>query len=298
MGATEPFVETALAASELDAACALVAEAGWNQTVADWRIFLELGTAIALRGADGRLAATAATLPYPSGFGWISMVLVGSAFRRRGLATRLLGRCIAQLQAQGMVAVLDATPAGRALYLPLGFRDGWPIQRWRRAAPHPHAAAPVTTRYAHATAPRATPAAPLSAAQWPAVLALDAATFGCSRARLLDRLRQRSARFACSIQQGERLRGFLLGRDGRVATQFGPIVADDEDTACLLVAYALARVATPIVVDALERHERFAAWLAAQGFERERPYTRMALGRDPLFGDAARTLAIAGPELG
>ena len=57
MGATEPFVETALAASELDAACALVAEAGWNQTVADWRIFLELGTAIALRGADGRLAA-------------------------------------------------------------------------------------------------------------------------------------------------------------------------------------------------------------------------------------------------
>jgi len=130
------------------------------------------------------------------------------------------------------------------------------------------------------------------------VLALDAAAFGCNRAPLLDRLRQRSGAFACSIGQGERLRGFLLGRDGRAATQFGPIVADDEDTACLLVAHALARVATPIVVDALERHERFAAWLAAQGFERERPYTRMALGGDPLFGDAARTLAIAGPELG
>lgn len=284
MGATEPFVETALAASELDAACALVAEAGWNQTVADWRIFLELGTAIALRGADGRLAATAATLPYPSGFGWISMVLVGSAFRRRGLATRLLGRCIAQLQAQGMVAVLDATPAGRALYLPLGFRDGWPIQRWRRAAAGAPAAAPGATL--------------LAAAQWPALLALDASAFGCDRAPLLERLRQRSSAFACTLERAGTLHGFLLGREGRVATQFGPIVADDEDGACALVAQALGRVTTPVIVDALERHRRFAAWLAAQGFERERPYTRMALGRDELFGAPARTLAIAGPELG
>jgi hypothetical protein len=94
------------------------------------------------------------------------------------------------------------------------------------------------------------------------------------------------------------VRGFLLGREGRVATQLGPIVAEDESDAIELVAHAAARVASPVIVDALDRHEGVARWLAAHGFERERPYTRMALGRDAPFGDARRLAAIAGPELG
>ena len=88
MASTEGLVEASLAAGEVAAACALVAEAGWNQNAADWRIFLELGSATALKTGTGRLVATAATLPYPSGFGWISMVLVTGEFRRRGIADR------------------------------------------------------------------------------------------------------------------------------------------------------------------------------------------------------------------
>ena len=52
-----------LAAAELPDAEALVAQAGWNQVAADWRIFLEFGTVYAVR-AEGRVVATAATLPY------------------------------------------------------------------------------------------------------------------------------------------------------------------------------------------------------------------------------------------
>lgn len=274
-----------LAECDLEGAQALVAEAGWNQSAADWRIFLELGQAIAVKDAEGRLAATAATLPYPSGFGWISMVLVARAFRRRGIASRLLGRCIATLQASGMVPVLDATPAGREVYKPLGFRDGWAIRRWRRAGTAPPAGLAGGVRA-------------LQAADWPALLRLDAAAFGCDRARLLQRLRERSADFACVAAQGARLRGFLLGREGRIATQLGPIVAEDEGTAAFLAAWACARLRTPLIVDALERHGGFARHLAASGFEIERPYTRMALGRDELFGDPRRMVAIAGPELG
>jgi hypothetical protein len=130
------------------------------------------------------------------------------------------------------------------------------------------------------------------------VLTLDAAAFGCDRSPLLERLRGRSATFACVSEEGGRLRGFLLGREGRVATQLGPIVADDEATAAALAAWAAARLPAPVIVDALQRHGAFADWLAGHGFEEERPYTRMALGRDTLFGDPARTMAIAGPELG
>jgi GNAT superfamily N-acetyltransferase len=279
-GSNEGLVGRALEAADIDAACGLVAEAGWNQNAADWRIFVELGSAMAVKTGDGRLVATAATLPYPSGFGWISMVLVTAAFRRRGIATRLLERCIEQLRAAAMVPVLDATPAGRAVYQPLGFRDGWPIQRWRRRAP--------------GKAPGTNEIRSLEDKDWSQVLSLDALAFGCDRSPLLERLRERSRGFACVLEG----KGFLLGREGRVATQLGPIVADDEACAAALAAHALARLKTPVIVDALERHGAFADWLAQHGFERERPYTRMVLGRDELFGDPQRTIAIAGPELG
>ncbi|HEX7052310.1 MAG TPA: GNAT family N-acetyltransferase [Burkholderiales bacterium] len=275
--------ETALTVDDLPAAQALVAEAGWNQNEADWRIFLELGSALAVKDQRGRLAATAATLPYPSGFGWISMVLVSGAFRRRGIATRLLARCIDILRGAGMVPVLDATPAGREVYRPLGFRDGWTITRWRSAA--------VRTR-------ESARARPLEERDWRALLELDARAFGCDRAPLLERLRSRSPQFACVVEESGKLRGFLLGREGRVATQLGPIVADGEDVAAELVELACARIAGPVLLDALDRHGGFARRLEARGFEKERPYTRMALGRDELFGDPGRLAAIAGPELG
>ena len=276
--------ETALRADDLDGANALVAEAGWNQNAADWRIFLELGRAFAVKDAGGRLAATAATLPYPSGFGWISMVLVSGPFRRQGIATRLLQRCIGALHEAGMVPVLDATPAGRDVYRPLGFRDGWAITRWRRSA----ASQVKETKGARL----------LGAGDWPAVLALDAQAFGCDRAPLLERLRSRSSGFGCVIEGNGGLRGFLLGREGRVAMQLGPIVADDEAAAAELAAFACARIDGPMLVDALDRHGGLARWLEAHGFAKERPYTRMALGREELFGDPRRLAAIAGPELG
>lgn len=278
--------ESPLTPADLAAAQGLVAQAGWNQNAEDWRIFLELGSALAVRDGEGRLAATAATLPYPSGFGWISMVLVDPAFRRQGIATRLLGRCMAVLQANGRIPVLDATPAGREVYRPLGFHDGWPIQRWRRT----NAVAPAEAR-AHGV--RA-----LEERDWPEVLRLDAAAFGCDRSPLLARLRKRCEGFACVLHRQGALQGFLLGREGRIATQLGPIVAADEKTAAALAAWASARLAPPVIVDALARHEDFAGWLTANGFAKERPYTRMAYGRDELFGDPGRTMAIAGPELG
>lgn len=284
MASTESLVGGALEDADVEAACGLVAEAGWNQNAADWRIFLELGSVIAMKTSDARLVATAATLPYPSGFGWISMVLVAAELRRRGIATELLKRCISRLVDAGLTPVLDATPAGREVYKPLGFRDGWPIQRWRRRG---DAELPVSSGVEE-----------MKKDHWPQVLALDAAAFGCDRSSLLHKLSARSEGFACVLEKGGRVRGFLLGREGRVATQLGPIVAEDEACAASLAAHALARLRSPVIVDALERHGVFARWLAAQGFERERPYTRMALGRDELFGDPARLMAIAGPELG
>jgi GNAT superfamily N-acetyltransferase len=278
-----------LGRGDLDGAQALVAESGWNQVRADWELFAELGAAFAVLRADAQVAATAATLPY-SGFGWISMVLVAKPHRRQGIATALLEHCIAHLRNAGLVPVLDATPAGREVYRPLGFHDGWPITRWRRVASE--------AAVLDAAVPSSFEIRSLRDDDWPQVSSLDANAFGADRLPLLRRLHARAARFACVAMGSARVEGYLLGRDGRNATQVGPIIAHDAATASALLAHALARIDGPVLLDVLDRHACLAPLLTAAGFAVERSYTRMTLGRDTPFGDARLMAAIAGPELG
>ena len=86
-----------LARHDLQAAQRLVAAAGWNQVVADWEMFLEDGRIFGCKDEQGRIVATAATMPYRQ-VGWISLMLVDEAWRRRGLATRLMSACIETLE--------------------------------------------------------------------------------------------------------------------------------------------------------------------------------------------------------
>jgi GNAT superfamily N-acetyltransferase len=282
---SEPFVVGPLTSSDIDDAQALVAEAGWNQTPADWRIFLELGRAWSARARDGTLVGTAATLPYTRGFGWISMLLVAKAWRGRGIGTRLLNRCVETLQELSLIPMLDATPAGREVYRRLGFLDVWPITRWRREAAVEFRSDPANVR-------------PLEDRDLANIVTFDTAAFGCNRDKLLDRLRDRSRGFACAAETNGQVRGFLLGRNGRAATHFGPIVAVDELTAASLVDFAGGRMRSPVMLDVPDQHDVFAQWLANHGFVRERPLMRMILGSDHSFGDPCQIIAIAGPELG
>src|SRR5579871_1490116 len=128
-----------ISVGESEAVWPLSIEAGWNQNVADWRFMLGAGRGFGLRGSDGRWEASSLVLPLGEKLAWISMVLVTQARRRGGVGTGLLKRCIAEVQARGAVAGLDATEQGRPIYLPLGFRDLYSISRWHfdgvKAAP-------------------------------------------------------------------------------------------------------------------------------------------------------------------
>jgi len=276
--------------SDIAAAMRLSAEAGWNQVAADWQIFLDLGEAYGLaRRGEGRLIATAATLPHGKSFAWISMVLVAEDWRRRGLARWLLHYCVNRLSDRQLVPVLDATPAGRAVYLGLGFQDCWSMRRLvlDRAFRHDdrERGDDVLVR-------------PLQAGDWPALLAYDRSAFGGDRGALLRRLADRRPRAALVAERSGRLDGFLLGRDGRVMTQIGPLAAEDENTAEALLRHGLLTQPSPLAIDLADRHERLGRWLIERGFAVERPLTRMVHGRNAAFDDPARLFAVAGPEFG
>ena len=274
-----------LAPEELPDAEALVSEAGWNQVAADWRMFVDFGTAYAVR-EQGRVVATAAWLPYEC-CAWISMVLVTAAQRRRGLATRLLHRCIADVTTAGLVPVLDATPAGAKVYAPLGFMEAWRFARFaseRRVAQLPGASAVVVE--------------PITDTVWPALCAYDATVFGADRSRVLARMRGRLPPADLVAWRDDRIVGMLLGRDGRTASQLGPLIAEDDEVAKSLLARALSGIDGTVYVDIADAKPDVGAFLEAAGFSIQRPFTRMLLGRDRSFDDVARTYAVVGPEFG
>jgi GNAT superfamily N-acetyltransferase len=290
-GAMAPFsdpltIDVGLRADELDTAGELVGEAGWNQVAADWRIFMDLGTVYAVRSRGARLVATAATLPFGDRFAWISMVLVTAEFRRQGLATRLLRRCIDDLLAKNLTPVLDATPAGRSVYQPLGFADVWGFHRWSRGAP---VGEPMRADHG---------VAPITYAVWPALCRYDAQHFGADRSALLGRLRGRLPAAEFYAERDGAITGFLLGRDGRSAAEIGPLIAEDDTTARSLLAVAFGALSGPLYIDLADAKTEVAAFLTAHGFAPLRPFTRMVYGRSVSFDDPARTFAVVGPEFG
>jgi GNAT superfamily N-acetyltransferase len=310
--------KTSLTPSEFADADALVREARWNQLTADWRVFIEYGRVYVAQTTEGRIVATTATLPYGARFAWISMVLVTGDYRRRGLATQLLRLAMADLAAARLVPVLDATPDGHAVYRRLGFEDCWGFHRLvgRERKPAPLAAlaseasgqrgasivrAP-DTRPEPGSSARAAPAGvtvrAITDADWPALAAYDAAAFGAERGAVLAGLRGRLPAAELIASRNGRIAGFLLGRDGGLASQIGPLIADDDTVACALAARALDRLDGPVFVDLADAKSELRSFLDGCGFAVARPFTRMAYRSSARFDDAARTFAVAGPEFG
>jgi ribosomal protein S18 acetylase RimI-like enzyme len=284
-----PWPVRVLGPADLAPARALSAAAEWNQVEADWRVFLELGHLLGIDAPGHGLVATAATLPLGHEFGWISMMVVRPDFRRRGLGRQLLGHCILDLAAQGLVPGLDATPAGRELYQQHEFRDTWAMTRWK--CDRPATAAPGEA--VQGLEVRAATAADLDA-----IAALDHRAFGTRRRSVLARLLERAPWLAAlALRAGEPC-GFLLARDGREAFQLGPLAAVDADAAIALLGRTFVLLAGGAYIDVLDRHHEVAAWLAAHGFAPQRRLTRMLYRHDEPFGDGRVAVAIAGPELG
>ncbi|MBX9828804.1 MAG: GNAT family N-acetyltransferase [Xanthobacteraceae bacterium] len=287
MAPTDLTIGTSFADADLPAAEALVREAGWNQVIADWEIFRTLGTVHTARD-DGHVVATAATLPYGN-FAWISMVLVLPAYRQQGLGTRLLARCVEALDSEGRVPVLDATPAGRPIYQAMGFEDCWGYHRLARQS---------TRRVADAPSDATARVRPIVDADWRALCTYDAAAFGADRSALLQRLRGRLPAAELIAERDGRIAGFMLGRNGRSASQLGPLIAEDDNTAQLLLAHALSAIAGPVYLDFADAKAEIRTWLAQCGLVAQRPLTRMLYRRSSGFDDTSRTFAVVGPEFG
>ncbi len=283
-GTRQPMNLRTMTSDDIAAGMRLKSLAGWNQTLADWRCFLESSP----RGCfaaevEGKVVGTAATIVYEQRFAWIGMVLVDPEFRGRGIGTRLLEKTIEYLDAIGIRTMkLDATPAGRPIYQKLGFVDEYEIERWRLKRPRPQAAAtPAPQAFADA------------------VLQLDREVFGADRSPLLRSLASENPDFAMATERNGEIDGYTFGRRGTLADHLGPWMARDEKTAAGLLDEFLGRAGRETVfVDALKDRRFAGELLLARGFQVSRPLTRMVRGPNTFPGRPELLCSILGPEFG
>ena len=282
----------ALQPGDAGALLPLSAEAGWNQTADDWRFMLETGQGIGVVDRDGRFIASALAFPVATDVCWISMVLTTERWRRQGIGTRLLRRAIGLARtggrgAAGRVAGLDATELGAPIYAALGFRALYSLRRWRLE----RGAAPMPP-------PSGVSIRKMRREDLPAIAAFDAARSALRRPHVVAHLFARAPDLAQVAEADGRVVGYGLGRDGRIAMQIGPIVADDEGVALALVAAAAQATTAPLFLDVPDLHAGLRHYLTEAGGTAPRGFTRMVLGDAPAgLGDASRVFALAGPEL-
>lgn len=259
---------------------------GWNQTLEDWRLLLALGPGLFRVGVEcGRVVAAGGAVRYGDALAWICMILVGPESRGRGLGTRVfdevLRRCEAELRAGRLRAVgLDATPAGRGIYLQHGFLDGPGLVRMRVEA---------TGR---ADPPEGV--VPLEAPTLDRILEGDRQVFGADRGSVLRWAFDSAPELAWTTRRG----AYCFGRRGDHSDQLGPIVAEDRQSAIALARACLSLPRRrPLILDA--RSEP--GWLAALselGFREQRRFTRMYLGEARPAARPTLEHAVFGPEFG
>ncbi len=275
MDATEHLPIVQLDEGDAAAGLALSTEAHWNQNEADWRFFLTKGIVFGVRDRNRHLIATSALLPYTEREAWISMVLVTESRRRRGLATRLVDACLDTANRLGLTTWLDATPAGAAVYGPLGFTPTIQLRRLR------------LERAACSNA-----AAPLAQGKLADFITCDIGAMGFDRREFLGELSRRPG--SKLVSTGDAM---ALVRDGRAARHIGPVFADNPGSAIALVADIVASESGAHLIDAVATQSLFIEGLTQAGGTFERPFQRMRFGRATSHADEP-PFAVAGPEFG
>jgi GNAT superfamily N-acetyltransferase len=278
--------------SDVPAGLALCRASGWNQVRQDWECFLQMsphGCRVAVK--DNRVVGTVVALNYQDRLGqprfsWIGMVLVDPTERRQGIGSQLMHEALKLLKDQESIR-LDATPAGREVYRKLDFTDEHILLRMEA----PSVSNPPGSE-GHSTCP-------MTETDLPQALELDYQVFGADRGVLLKWLFEGAPQYArIAVRNGE-ISGCIFGRDGFRHAHLGPVIAEDCQTARLLLQACLRdHPGRSFILDASPHDAEWIHWLESTGFKVQRPFYRMFRGENRFPGIPAKRYAILGPEFG
>jgi hypothetical protein len=242
---------------------------------------LTVGHGIGLVSPTDRPLATCILLPYTVETDWIGMMLVDPELRGQGLGTRLM-KLTVEVSLNPILG-LDATEQGAQLYRRLGFEDAEGVTRYERA--------PADTQ-TDGSDDEVMSVRPTEFSEWSTHLAPESQH---ERLNLLQQIDSTGLGYRSLIREG-RLAGLAIIRDGRKASQIGPLFANEVASALRLLSALVRSAPRPVIVDVPDRHAAFRKRITAMGFEPVRSFVRMFLGGLP--HPNRFEYVIAGPEFG
>jgi predicted N-acetyltransferase YhbS len=276
-----------LQADDLDFAWQLSSAAGWNQTGADWRRFLQLAPQGCFLASSGSQRVGTVTTCQFGSVGWIGMMLVDDAWRRRGIGRALMQRALEYLDSRGARTVrLDATHLGAPLYQRLGFVTQFRLQRYAGRVLREDRRDEERRVRVFQTADQA------------AIAALDQQIVGYDRQGLLDALWRCDADRCRVLESDDGLVGYVASRAGRLAAFVGPCIATRDRWGALLLQQALADYqGQEVFVDVPEANRCAAGVVQSAGLLPAREFQRMARGEQEIE-NLEGLFASSGPEMG
>jgi hypothetical protein len=233
----------------------------------------------------------------------MAMVLVDEPFRRRTLATMLLGRALEFLEHRGVHSVrLEATALGQPLYEKLGFTVEYKLARYQGILPAAEGGgAGFRPAGRLKTCPTASPLATGVAAVRPedmdGVIAFDRLIAGTDRRKLLLRLFRERPEAARVILRDGVILGYAHSRPGSRALHIGPCLATAEAGPLLLRDAFEQGAGLPAFIDVPTGNTAATALAGAWGLTVQRTFLRMCRGPAP--AERIELLwASSGPEKG
>lgn len=272
---------------DIPAGLSLCRAIGWNQLSRDWELFLKFSPHDCRVATNelGKVVGTVTTMRYQNNFSWIGMVLVDPAMQRLGIGMQLMHSAL-QILKDDETIKLDATPAGREVYLKMNFVDEYRISRMRMD----------DTKYDKLTA---TSARPINAVDIPNIIKFDRQVFGADRAPVLEWMLTGAPQYCFVVKEKDRICGYCFGRHGHNYNQIGPVIAEDTETAQQLLSAALRhRSDKTTIIDILHHTPEWTNWISSLGFAEVRLLTRMYRGENSSPGTPGKQFAILGPEFG
>jgi GNAT superfamily N-acetyltransferase len=263
---------------------ALSRSVGWQDTESDWRVLHAAATVFGVRD-EGRLVAQVALGVYGgggSGAGTVAKMVVAPEVQGRRIGARLLDALLAEAE-RGALPVLGlvATTEGRPLYERRGFvacGETVVLTGTPTGFDVPEAAGPLADADAAAR--------------------LEQRFMACSRAALLGaRFREAIATSALVDADGG-VRAFAMATAQGPVALIGPVVAEREDDARVLISSLFARAPGPARIDVPAEHAGFRAWLRQRGFAEQVTRAEMARGAARLPWQVPQRFALASQAWG
>jgi GNAT superfamily N-acetyltransferase len=277
-----------LCLSDIPRALELSGSEGWNQTEKDWKFLIENPGNVCLAVEDnGKIVGTATAMIYENQVAWIGMVLVEKGHRGKGYSKLLLNEIRKRLKAIKTIK-LDATPAGQPVYQKFGFRNERVINRMILESPQMGLPDLMNEKISTRIQP----------ADIPEIIKYDAGIFGARRKQLIEYLVRENPENIWLVKQNSVLKGLALGRKGTRFFHLGPVLADSEKEARMLLLQMInMSPQQTVVADVLDDKKELTNGLVNIGFKKQRQYIRMVLGENSSEIPEKQYL-ICGPEFG